>query len=85
MAPRSAAILSTIVVSLVGLFFYVVVSSAPRPAACDRVGSKGEERISPTSQHEWFDGQCWTTTPQPPRDRPASDIYRPQPGQRAPK
>jgi hypothetical protein len=42
----------------------------PCPAGCDCRGAKGEERFGPNGRQEWFDGQCWTTTPQPPRDMP---------------
>ena len=77
-----AAILSTVVGCGVGLLVVVVtprmspLALVGRPGECDGRGAKGEERITPAGQHQWFDGQCWTTTPQPPRDRPASDLYR---------
>lgn len=46
------------------------------PAGCDCFGSKGLERIRSTGTHEWFDGQCWTTTPQPPLDMSVAPLYR---------
>lgn len=78
-----AAILSTVVICGVGLLV-VVVTPRVTPAECDRVGLKGEERLSPTGQAEWFDGQCWTTTPQPPRDMSIAPLYRTPPGQPKP-
>ena len=84
MTPRlgTATILSTAIACLVGLVVYVVGWSKPRSVECvaNKWGMKGLERIGPSGEHQWFDGQCWTTTPQPPRDMPISPLFRTPPG-----
>jgi hypothetical protein len=85
-SPGPKTILVTTLACIIGLMALTLVLAEPRPthqlpgqprqaqpcpAGCDcRGGAKGEERFSPIGQHEWFNGQCWTTTPQPPRDMP---------------
>jgi hypothetical protein len=54
----------------------MVLGRGACPSGCDCFGAKGMERISPSGKHEWFDGQCWTTTPQPPHDMSVWPIYR---------
>ena len=81
--PGPKTLVGTTLASIIGLMTVVLVMAEPRPAppvgprraepcpaGCDCRGAKGEERFTPTGQQEWFNGQCWTTTPQPPRDMP---------------
>jgi hypothetical protein len=63
-------IIVTVAASLLGLAA-IVVSWPERPCDSSGAGIKGLERIMPDGRHEWFDGRCWTRTPQPPMDTPA--------------
>jgi hypothetical protein len=62
-------IIVTVAACLLGIA--AVVSWPQRPCDASGAGIKGLERIMPDGRHEWFDGRCWTTTPQPPMDTPA--------------
>ncbi len=53
--------------------------AAPQVASastrCSAGELKGAQRIGPSGEQEYFDGQCWTTTPMPPRDTPNLTPY----------
>ena len=64
---RRLLAIAALVAALVAGVAYVTRRPACEP---DRTAMKGEVRRDASGRLSYFDGQCWTTQPQTPRDTP---------------
>jgi len=64
---RRLVAIAALVAALVAAGAYVTRRPACEP---DRTAMKGEVKRDANGRLVYYDGQCWTTTPQPPRDTP---------------